>query len=114
MGVKGDFMIAKVIVDEIKIIQNNKVDFFQDEQFSSDWYMEFSEFGAIPVRIKTDKITNVFYSSEIRDKILKSLNLKPTHLKKRVKISVGDPIDSDGRTLFPLITGVILSQIKHT
>lgn len=99
------FHFSQYAAEVLELKQHNLVDFLQDEDQPSDWYMYVNNDGQF--RLRKDKERLSFQNTLLSQKIKKSLGVE-TH--KSVSIRIGKPFEHEGMKLIALLTSSFKSK----
>lgn len=100
----GTISVSNQAVEELKITENDKAVFFQDEDNPNVWYFSFGEKGDYPLRAykSKGKYPNkalAFSNLGLRDIVYESLNLP----KKTIRLYIAEePVELEGKKLYKL------------
>ena len=94
----GIFIFNKSAIQELNLKPNMKVNFFQNIEKPTDWYVEISEDGLYILKDKVG-VNLIMYNLGL-SKLIKTSNNIP--LIKKVKFRLGKPFEQDGKQLIAL------------
>ena len=99
-GKSGTIVFNKLAVEKLKLKAGNQVQFHQDEETPTDWYLEKVKSGGFDLRDK--KGSGLLFFNSVAT--VRALFASVEFAKSSGRILIGGDIDFEKRTLTTLIT----------